>query len=1694
MLDHEADKNTYEVQVSVSDGKDFDGSADTAVDATITVNIAVTNVNEGAPPSVDFTLSEVRATTVLVTVTPPDTTGTSPIERYVLSYAKASAPNVFEVAVIESGTTVTFTGLTPGTTYTIRLLARNMDGENGPVTTKTVTTGANTAPTSANFTKKVSRHAGAIFSASDFPFTDVDTGDSLSKVKIVTLPDGTADGNGKRKGELRFDGTAVTADQEVSAADLGKLKYVPQPDGFRLDIGSSFTFKVLDRAGAESPTYTVTLEQIPDIVLSLSRSSITESSTPSAGGRVAVTGTLTGPTRTDDIVIPQIRVNIVHDARENSDYTVNPNQRQLRIPAGQKGATLTFDFTGIEDNLVEGDEEISFYADWAVNGIVPRGSVTERVGRAFLTLEDNDRAVVSITGPPGEVEEGEDAVFTVRLSRGITVPLSVAWSASAGTASAGDFVGSSGTVNFPAGSPDNATQTITIPVIDDLVPEPTERFSVALGAITGKAASQVSIESGKGTANADIAESDAVTVSISGDERVTEGDSATYTISLDSAESTSAITVDYTTTDETALAGTDYTAASGTVTIAAGQTSATVTVATTENTDDEANRYFEFRMSNPQGGGGPKPMLSTTQFVDTNIVDDDGDPSSIVLSVDKTSFGEADTAGMVNVTATLEGGTLTENAIVEVTLGGSATKGSSGDYTATTLGNITITGGESSGTASFTVTPVSDVVVEGDETIELEGAAAAMDITPATITITDDDTATLGITGPAGVVVEGSSAEFTVTLSHAVASQVVVAWSAGSTAETPASADDYSPDSGVVVFPAGSAAGATKTITMVIADDGADEEMETFTVTLGSVSGDLASRVSVDSAKSSADASIATGEIVTVTLLGPRAFAHVTSNNSAVYHVLLSGPVNADIQVDIATADGTATGCRSTFNSCIAGQEGDYGIVSRTLTIGPSKDTQDNQNKLGVTWDKVLVSFTDHPREDPDETFTISLSNLRGGGTTPVVLGNSSVTTTIKSTPLAFSVSGPEFVDEGTKARFIVTRNVDLEAGMGARVSYATSDGTATADSDYTAASGTLEIPTPTLNPPTIEEIQRRYSDWEVLVPVTADNMNESGETFSLTLSSPQTFSAGYSGMTAAALGTETFTTTIRDRAMVVSVSGPETVVEGEYADFTVSLSRAPTANLTVSYQTYGALAPAPLATSGEDFTAQSGTLTFVPGETSKRVRVPVLTDAITEPVEYFRLLIANPSGGGGLRPSLGTSEATMGIVDAAGRLYGATLTVEPDSGIDEGDGTATNFTVKVALDCCTSFDYPIPVTVTLGGTATETQDYTATVATVTIPASTAMASASLSITPVEDAAQEGDETIVVNGSGAGLLILPATITLKDNDAGRPAAPTVTATEFSVPWDPALDVSWEAISSSGLTTVGYQVRYRKQGDSGWTPHADALSPSNRSINLPNLEEGATYEVQVRAVVERPRQSDITLSLSRSSFEESSFDADSRGDRVRITATRQGTSGDVFVDLTLSGTATGSGIDYRSRTLTDIRIADGSTSGYSDFTFTGINDADVEGSESIVVYGEVAGLTVESAVITIIDDEWPGPVFTSAGREFSPWSYSGTGTVFDPAAITLSFNPDYVQEGQSAVQVVLTATRDTTAGDHTVAWSVAGLTQTATDGTDYNEAGRWVLRHRTGLLHKCPSHGCAHRAGRVQRIDDRDLPHLLRRPG
>ena len=131
--------------------------------------------------------------------------------------------------------------------------------------------------------------------------------------------------------------------------------------------------------------------------------------------------------------------------------------------------------------------------------------------------------------------EGSNASFTVTLSKSVAKDVTVAWSAplAADAAEGADLGTTSGTVTFAANSAAGATQTITIAATDDALSETAESFTVTLGTITSTVSSQISLKSGAKAATATIAESDPITISISGPASVDEGDATTaYTVAL----------------------------------------------------------------------------------------------------------------------------------------------------------------------------------------------------------------------------------------------------------------------------------------------------------------------------------------------------------------------------------------------------------------------------------------------------------------------------------------------------------------------------------------------------------------------------------------------------------------------------------------------------------------------------------------------------------------------------------------------------------------------------------------------------------------------------------------------------------------------------------------------------------------------------------------------------------------------------------------------------------------------------------------------------------------------------------------------------------------------------------------------------------------------------------------------------------
>jgi hypothetical protein len=210
-----------------------------------------------------------------------------------------------------------------------------------------------------------------------------------------------------------------------------------------------------------------------------------------------------------------------------------------------------------------------------------------------------------------------------------------------------------------------------------------------------------------------------------------------------------------------------------------------------------------------------------------------------------------------------------------------------------------------------------------------------------------------------------------------------------------------------------------------------------------------------------------------------------------------------EVSVNYATADGTAT----------AGS--DYTELPATVLNFADGDTTKTFN----------VAILDDSAYEVNETFTVSLSNALGGAK----LGTpSSATVTITDNDAApgtlqLSAANYNVAEDGGSLAVTVNR-VGGSAGA-VSVNYGTANGTATAGSDYTAASGTVSFGDGDTTPKFFT------------IDITNDSTYEGNETFT----------AALSGATGATLGTPssaTVTITENDAAPNVAPTANDDVAE----------------------------------------------------------------------------------------------------------------------------------------------------------------------------------------------------------------------------------------------------------------------------------------------------------------------------------------------------------------------------------------------------------------------------------------------------------------------------------------------------------------------------------------------------------------------
>jgi chitinase len=519
---------------------------------------------------------------------------------------------------------------------------------------------------------------------------------------------------------------------------------------------------------------------------------------------------------------------------------------------------------------------------------------------------------------------------------------------------------------------------------------------------------------------------------------------------------------------------------------------------------------------------------------------------------------------------------------------------------------------------------------------------------------------------------------------------------------------------------------------------------------------------------------------------------------SASFTVSLSAPSSSLVSFTFATTAGSAT-AGTDYVAAGGARTIAAGSPSRTVNITVNGDTVD----------------------EPDETFGISLS----APVNATIADGSGVGTIIDDDPLPVASIEDAVVAEGDATTTPVSFDVSLShpSAQTVTVAWATADDTATQPGDYATGSGTV-----TFVPGDTSE--------SVDVTVNGDTVDEFDEGFSVDLSAPSNATIG-DGI---GVGTITDddalpTLSIDDAAVVEGLVGTTTI------GFDVTLTGVTAKTVTVDWGTADDEAVQP-----GDYLSGSGTLTFLPGDTSESIDVTVNGDNIAELDERFRVVLSAPA------------EATVGDDEAFGTITDDELL--PVIDIDEpstaeGQSATGPFTFTVSLSHPSAGTVTVDWT-TAADTATSV-DYVDASGTVTFdPLDT---SETVDITVNGDGTYEADETFSVdlsNASGAPIGDLRGVGTIVNDDA----APVLSVSNASVvEGNTGTRTLSFTVSLVGDTELPASATFATTGGTA-AAITDFVSTTG-TVSIPDGQTSAVVEIVVKGERRFEPNETLTLTLS-----------------------------------------------------------------------------------------------------------------------------------------------------------------------------------------------------------------------------------------
>ena len=384
-------------------------------------------------------------------------------------------------------------------------------------------------------------------------------------------------------------------------------------------------------------------------------------------------------------------------------------------------------------------------------------------------------------------------------------------------------------------------------------------------------------------------------------------------------------------------------------------------------------------------------------------------------------------------------------------------------------------------------------------------------------------------------------------------------------------------------------------------------------------------------------------------------------------------------------------------------------------------------------------------------------------------------------TPLPRISIGDTSATEGNAGTTVMTFTVSLSAPSTSTVTvnYTTSNGSATAGSDYTAESGTV-----TFVPGDVSET--------ITIDVTGELLFEGDETLFVTLSSPSITAMINDG-------TATGTILNDDAPSGMFITDSSVNEDAGTITFTVQLATPVPSTVTVDYTTIPGT-----ATAGADYTTTSGTLTFLANDQSETIVVPLVVDALAEPNETFTVVLSNASATTTI--SDGTALGTILNDDAPVAINIA------DSAGNEDAGTIT-FTVTLASPVASTVTVDF---VTTDGTAIAGVDYVTRSGTLTFAPNDQ--SETFTVTLLADTAFEGNETftvtlsnpssttIIADGTATGTILnddTPSGMFITDSSINEDAGTITFTVQLASPVPSTVTVDYTTVAGTATAGADY---------------------------------------------------------------------------------------------------------------------------------------------------------------------------------------------------------------------------------------------------------------------------------------------------